>query len=723
MAVRASAEVMHSFLQGETVPKGNIASSRAIRLRSSGLLAVWFWVLPGQAGGQSSQPSSQQSSQQASPTLPASQTSPASVRGDLTTVSLEDLMNIEVTSVSKKEQKLSRTAAAVFVITQEDIQRSGATNIPDLLRMVPGLQVAQINGDNWAITARGFDGQYSNKLLVLIDGRTAYSPILSGVYWNAEDVPLHTIERIEVIRGPGAAVWGANAVNGVINITTFKAGSTQGGLLSAGVGSYEQGFGSLRYGGTIGNETAYRVVAGGFNRGPLTSLDGQNGEDDWDSFHGGFRVDAQASPKDSLTLEGDAYQASAGELVSSIVSIAPPTNGVLQLRDHFSGWDVVSRWNHKVSENSETSLQIYFDRDSRGDGTYATGLNTFDIDFQDHVGCGSRQDFVWGAGYRRTSDAIGETLRIEFNPAKLSQQLFSSFVQDEIVIKPDRLYLTLGTKLEHNEYTGLGWQPTVRIAWTVNERNMFWAAISRALRTPTQTDRSIRVNYLALPGPDGLPLLVSAFGNPDQQNEREDAYEAGYRTELGKRFSFDGTAFFNKYNGLTSEEPGAPFLEADPPPLHLVVPIVFGNLLYGETHGVELSMNWKVTSRWTLSPGYTFLTMHLHQEARSEDSTTIPGTQGQFPSQQAQLRSHVDLRSEWQWNTSAYFVGALPAVGVPSYTRLDSNVKWQPWERVSLSLVGQNLLRDHHLEYLGPDQTEQSSLIKRSVYVKVVWSF
>jgi CheY-like chemotaxis protein len=208
---------------------------------------------------------------------------------------------------------------------------------------------------------------------------------------------------------------------------------------------------------------------------------------------------------------------------------------------------LVSRWNHKVSENSETSLQIYFDRDSRGDGTYATGLNTFDIDFQDHVGWGSRQDFVWGADYRRTSDAIGETLRIEFNPAKLSQELFSSFVQDEIAIKPDRLYLTLGTKLEHNDYTGLGWQPTARIAWTANERNMFWAAISRALRTPTQTDRSIRVNYLALPGPDGLPLLVSAFGNPHQQNEREDAYEAGYRTELGKWLSDSSTT--RKYGG------------------------------------------------------------------------------------------------------------------------------------------------------------------------------
>jgi iron complex outermembrane recepter protein len=642
---------------------------------------------------------------------------------DLTKVNIEDLMNIEVTSVSKKEQKLSRTAAAVFVITQEDIRRSGATNIPDLLRMVPGLQVAQINGSTWAITARGFNGQYSNKLLVLVDGRTVYSPIFSGTFWDSQTLLLGNIDRIEVIRGPGATVWGANAVNGVINITTKKAADTQGGLVTTGGGTSEQGFATARYGGTIGNETSYRVAGGGFNFGHNLNSSGQSGEDDWRTLQGGFRVDANASPKDSLTIEGDVYRGDAGELVNTIVSISPPVNGILNLRNVFSGWDVVSRWNHAASPHSETSLEINFDHSDRGDTTYGTGLNTFGIDFEHHVGWGKRQDFVWGLGYYLTSDELATTLRIAFTPPVQTRQLFSSFVQDEIAIQPDRLYLTVGAKLEHNDFTGFGLEPSARIAWVANERNMFWAAVSRALRTPSQSDRDIRFNNSVFPGPNNLPILVSIFGSPTRQDERLNAFEAGYRTEITKRISLDATAFYNDYDNLVSVEPGTPFLETEPPPLHLVVPNVLSNLSNGETHGVELSGNWKVAKHWTLSPGYSFLAIHLHRDATGQDLATVTGTQGGSPSQQAQLRSHLELGNHWQWNASAYFVGRLPAAAVPSYTRLDTNVIWQPSKRFSISLVGQNLLSDHQLEYIGPDQTEQSSLIKRSAYAKIMWQF
>ncbi|MGB8477157.1 MAG: TonB-dependent receptor [Candidatus Acidiferrum sp.] len=653
----------------------------------------------------------------------AASKTPSAPQGDLTKVSIEDLMNMAVTSASKKEQKLSRVAAAIFVITQEDIRRSGATNIPDLLRMVPGLQVAQINGDTWAITARGFDGQYSNKLLVLVDGRTVYSPIFSGVYWDAQTVPLEDIDRIEVIRGPGATVWGANAVNGVINITTKKASDTQGGMLTGGGGTYEQGFGTARFGGKIGGATAYRITGSGFNRGQYASPTGQKGGDDWNSYRGGFRADTKISAKDTVTLEGDVYSGNAGEMADTILSIAPPVNGIMPLRDRFSGWDIVSRWDHTASAHSNTSLQVYFDRSNRGDTTYGTGLDTFDIDFQHHIGWGTRQDFVWGLGYRWLSDEITTTPRIMFQPPDQTQQLFSAFVQDEITILPNRLYATLGAKLEHNDFTGYGLQPSARIAWLANDRNMFWASMSHALRTPSQSDRGIRINEFAFPGPSGLPLLVSIFGSPERQNEVMNAFEAGYRTELGKRISFDWTAFFNDYPVLTSVEPGAPFLEGDPPPLHLVAPSILGNLLHGETHGTEVSANLKLSSHWTLSSSYSFLTMHLHRDPSGQDFTTIAGAQGQFPSHQAQLSSHVDLPGHWQWNTSCYFVGRLPAVGVPSYTRLDSNLMWQPLERFSISVAGQNLLRDHHLEYLGPDHTEESSLIKRSAYIKFTWRF
>jgi len=648
-----------------------------------------------------------------------SQSSPA----DLAQVSIENLMDMEVTSASKKEQKLSRVASAIFVITQEDIRRSGATNIPDVLRIVPGLQVAQINGSTWAITTRGFDGQYSNKLLVLLDGRTVYSPIFSGIFWDAQNPPLENIERIEVIRGPGATVWGANAVNGVINIITKKAADTQGGLVTGGGGTSNQAFGTARYGGKIGSAGAYRVFGGGSSHGHLLNLAGQGGGDDWDQVQGGFRADVAASQKDSLTLEGDVNRGNAGEMANTIVSMSPPANAIVNLRSRFSGWDVVSRWNHAASPESGTSLQINFDHSDRGDTTYGTGLSTFGIDFQQHVGWGARQDFVWGLGYRLTTDELATTPRIVFNPVKQTRQFFSSFFQDEIAIQPNRLYLTLGGKLEHNDYTGFGLQPSVRFAWNVNDRTMIWAAVSRALRTPSQSDRGIRVNYSVVPGPNSLPVLISIFGSPTHQDESLKAFEAGYRTEITKRISFDVTAFYNDYDNLVSVEPALPFLETDPPPLHLVAPSVLRNLLFGETHGLELSSNWKVTGRWALSSEYSFLTMHLHRTAASQDSTTVVGTQGGFPNHQAQFRSRVELTNRWQWNLSGYFVGRLAAPAVPSYTRLDTNLIWQPLERFSISLVGQNLLKDHHLEFVGPDQTEQSSLIKRGAYAKLTWQF
>lgn len=641
---------------------------------------------------------------------------------DLAQLKLEDLMNIEVTSVSKKEQKMSKTAAAVFVITSEQIAQSGADNLPDLLRMVPGVEVAQINSSKWAISIRGFNGQYSNKLLVLVDGRTVYTPMLSGVFWDALAVVLSDIDRIEVIRGPGATVWGANAVNGVINIITKKASDTQGGLLTAGAGTYEHGFGAARYGGKVGEATSYRVFADGFNRNHFPGPFGQNGADDWNLVHGGFRLDTKASAKDSVTIEGSGESGNAGEITSSILSISPPVNGLVALRDRFSGWDVLSRWNHVLSPNSETSLQVYFDRSTRGDLTYGFGINTFDVDFQHHVGWGSRQDFVWGLGYRRSSDNTITTPRISFTPESRTTQLFSSFIQDEITIRPERLFLSLGTKLEHNDYTGFGLEPSARLAWTPSDRNTLWAAVSRAQRTPARSDIGIGVNLEALPGPNNLPIVVGYAGNPHERAEQETAIEVGYRAKPSNQVSLDSTVFFNHYSDLVSVEPGTPQFESNPTP-HLAYLSRFANLAAGETHGLEMFVDWKVTRRWTLSPGYSFLTMHIHREPASQDLIGGPQTEGSSPNHQAQLRSQLSVGRHWQWNTSAYFVAALPVLAVPSYTRLDSNLNWQVGERFSIGLVGQNLLRDRHLEYAGASSSVQSDFIKRSAYVKVSWAF
>jgi iron complex outermembrane recepter protein len=640
---------------------------------------------------------------------------------DLTERSIEDLMNIEVTSVSKKEEKLARTAAAIFVITAEDIRRSGANSIPALLRMVPGLDVAQINASTWAISSRGFNDQIANKLLVLIDGRTVYSPLFNGVYWDVQEVPLEDIERIEVIRGPGAAIWGANAVSGVVNIISKKASDTQGLLITGGGGTHDEAFGTAQYGGKLGPTTNYRADSTNFNGNHLANLSGQNGEDSWDVIRGGFRADSKFGTKNSLTVQGDGYSGSEGEIVTAVTSLMLPQPQTSNLRMDIGGWDLLARWDRTVSTTSQTTLQVYFDRTSRGDVTYGEGRSTFDIDFHDHIAWGNRQDFVWGLGFRDTSDNIRGSFRLMFNPSAETQLLFSSFVQDEIAMVPRKLYLTLGARLEHNHFTGFDVQPSASIAWLANDRNTFWASLSKAVGTPSR-EIDVRFNNAVFPGPGGVPVLESVFGM-EQKNEDVLATELGYRAQISDQLSLDLTGFYDSYSNIISNDVGATYVEFNPAPVHLVLPIFLGNQLYGEGHGAEIALNWKPASRWSLSPGFSYLQLHIHKTALSTDISSIATVEGSSPREQAQLRSHVELASRWGWDTSVYFVGRLPALQIPSYTRLDTSLTWRARDGLSFSLVGQNLLQDHHVEFNGPDQTVQSSLVKRSAYAKIVWHF
>jgi iron complex outermembrane receptor protein len=641
---------------------------------------------------------------------------------DFTQKSLEDLMNVKVTSVSKKEQTTSQVAAAVFVISREDIDNSNALNIPDLLRMVPGLEVAQIDASKWAISARGFNGQYSNKLLVLVDGRTAYSPIFAGVFWDSLNIPLASIERIEVIRGPGAAVWGSNAVNGVIDIITLSAEDTQGGYISAGEGTASTGPEVVRYGGKVRHLGAYRLSVEGYHYGALPTFAGLDGQDDVSLVHGRFRVDSTLSARDSLTTEGEGYGGDAGEIAFFPVSLEPAQNATAVLRDRYSGWNALSKWKRTISPGSETSLQVYFDRTTRDDSTYRIGQNVFDMDFQHHVVLGQKQDIVWGLGYRLSSQDIDSTLRISASPESRRTQLFSLFAQDEIAIRPDRVHLSLGARVEHNDFTGFDVQPSVRMVWNPDSKNSFWGAVSGAVRTPARSDTDFRVNFEALPGPGNMPILVSLFGNPSQKNEALTAFEAGYRTTLTSRISMDSTVFYDRYHDLSSVEPGAMRLETNPAPMHMLIPESFGNSLFGETHGIETFANWKIARFWTVSPGYAFFAIHLHEFAGSQDGS-IPGTQGGTPDHQAQLRSIVSLPWNLRWNASAYFVNRLPAQSIPSYTRLDSGLTWRIGEGIHLNLAGQNLLKDLHPEYSGPNSTVQPGLMRRAAYAKITWSF
>lgn len=658
-------------------------------------------------------------------TAPSNQPEPAQRANtqDLSQISLEDLMDIKVTSVTKTEQKMSQVAAAVYVITQEDIARSGATNIPDLLRMVPGMDVAQINANTWAISARGFNAQFTNKLLVLIDGRAVYTPLLGGVNWDVQDVPLEDIDRIEVIRGPGATVWGANAVNGVVNIVTKEAAATKGGLVAAGGGTEAQGLGLAQYGGTLHGSTDYRIYTKYSNQGSFPEFGGPDADGRWHLLHGGFRSDSRLSPKDSLTLEGDVYSGSETATIIHIFSIDPPVVGNLDVTTGLSGGDLVARWNHDFSSRSGTSFQFYYDNYERNGPESLENLQIVDFDFTHHFRWGERQEIVWGASYRHFWDDDAGTIDQSFSPPDASRELFTFFGQDTVALKPDRLLLTFGSKVENSYFTSYGLEPSVRLAWMPSTWTTFWSAVSRAERSPSRRDRQLVAPLAVFPDPNGssTPVEVILFGNPNFISEHVLAYEAGFRTQPNARLSFDVSAYFNKYDHLTSLEPAPEFLQPSPAPARFVMPIMFGNLLYGSTEGGEVSANWKLTDRWTITPGYAFLEMHLHAKPSSQDTSSVAEYQGSSPQHQAQLRSHVELPHNLSWDASAYFVSALPVQGVASYTRLDTQLRWKFGERAEFAVVGQNLLKDRQLESNDQLTLVNPSLIKRSAYAKLTW--
>jgi iron complex outermembrane receptor protein len=641
---------------------------------------------------------------------------------DLTDRSLEDLMNIEVTSVSKKEQKLSHTASAIFVITAEDIRRSGATKIPDLLRMVPGMDVAQLNANTWAISARGLNGRFSNELMVMLDGRPVYSPTFGGVFWDVLDLPLENIERIEVIRGPGGSIWGANAVNGVVNIITKKAGETRGAMVVAGAGNEEPGFGTTQYGGALGRNTDYRVYSKYLNDGNLPSPTGNTGEDGWHVLRGGFRLDSAVTSRDTVTVQGDLYTGEEGNAALFLPSVTSPALVNVNQQVDLSGGFLQSVWNHEYSGGSDSSLQISYDRYTRNDVLNETRY-TLDVDFQHHFAWGERQDFVWGLGYRYSGSKTNGGFSVSLDPANLDTQLSNSFIQDEITIVPDRLYLTVGAKLEHNYYTGFDFLPTIRAAWTPDQSHMFWAAVSRATRIPASTDTAIRVSAAPFTGPGGIPGIIQITGNPAFKDEGLLAYEAGYRTTIRRYLSLDFAAYYNGYDHQETSEPSAPFLENTPAPPHLVLPLIYENLMHGEAHGFEVFANWKLDGRWTLSPGYAFEQIHMHLDPTSHDTGSVADAQGSSPVHSAEIRSHLVLPRHLEWEVSGQFVDRLRSMAIPSYTRVDTQLIW-PWtERISFALVGQNLVKNVHQEFEDITNSSNPTLIKRSAYAKITARF
>lgn len=626
-------------------------------------------------------------------------------------------MNIQVTSVSKREQKLSRTAAAIFVITQEDIQRSGATNIPDLLRMVPGLDVAQINANNWAVSARGFNSRVASGLLVLIDGRSLYSPDFAGVFWQIQQLMLEDIERIEVIRGPGATLWGANAVCGVVNIITKKAQDTQGGLVSTRVGVQERGSVSVRYGASDRDRVNYRVYASYFNRGGFQNALGQEARDDWYGTFGGFRSDWRLSRRDSLTIEGDAYNDST-HMQTNLPVFAPPFTAMPLTTTTFHGGDVNSRWTRTYSPKSEISLRMYYDGFSRDDILIDAFINTFNVDFEQRLALGSRHDLVWGAGYRFTDDSTAVGQAISLNPRAFQTHLPWVFVQDEVALIRGHVWFTPGINFENAPFTGYNVQPSGRILWSISPSHSLWTSAALVDRTAQRFERSLHDITAVFPALDGSLASVDLFGSPSAGDQDTLDFQIGYRAQITNTFTTDLATFYDHYSDLQTTEPGASFFSSTPVP-HTVFPLYYANGMHGKGYGSEISISWKPVQPWKLSTGYSFLRLFFQLNPGSQSPNSLL-TAGDNPQHQFQIRSQLNLPHQAEFDTYIYHTGQLADQFVPANTRLDVRLGWHPREMVDISLTGQNLLDQRHLEFLN-NTGIVSTYNPRRVFAEVIW--
>jgi len=633
---------------------------------------------------------------------------------------VEDLLNVEVTSVAKKAQSLNDAPSAAFVISNDDIKRSGATNIPDALRLAPGLDVAKIDSNKWAVSSRGFNGRFANKLLVLIDGRNTYTRSFSGVYWENQDVMMEDIDRIEVIRGPGAALWGANAVNGVINIITKRSSETQGVLLNAGGGTEEQGFGSLRYGTKFGENTTARAYVKGNNRGQNTLLTGDKADDNWNKVQGGFRVDSQLNLQDALTVQGDIYQTNTHQF-STYPQLTPPFFLVEKDKNTAYGGNFLGRLQHTFSTTSDYSLQAYYDTYTRRDIPLYESRDTLDVDFQHRFGLLDWHEIIWGLNYRYGHDKlVGNTLsngQAVYNiiPSSVNDQLFSAFIQDEMTLIDNTLWLTIGSRFEHNDYSGFEGQPSARIMWAPHNQHRLWASVSRAVRTPSRGDRDAS----ALVGVDprtSPPVAIKIQGNTNFRSEEVIAYEAGYRTTFSKSVSLDITGFYNDYRDLRHPDAGTPSFNG----AFVTLPLDFANDAQGKTYGIEIATVWQMLDWWRWDTNYSWLHTQFNEVGA--------GTSAVSPQQRVSLRGALSPREDIDLDFWFRYVDTNTAVGsrgeqdIKAYVSLDLRAAYRPYKDLELSLVGQNLIAQKHLEYVNEIQTLPTA-IDRGLYGKISWSF
>ena len=635
---------------------------------------------------------------------------------DLMQMSLQDLTQIQVTSVSKRAEKANEVAAAISVITAEDIRRSGANTVPEVLRGIPGLQVSRINAGWWAISARGNANQFGNKLLVLLDGRSLYNPMFSGVVWEEQGTPLEDIERIEVIRGPGSTLWGSNAVNGVINIITKNSKDTQGDMIAAGIGNFESTNAYGRHGGKIGDDATYRTYANHFVQDNSESASGAAAFDGWDMTRAGLRVDGKLDNEANYTVSSDVYKGSRDIPFTRVPDISIDRVKVALDEHQMYGGDVITKYSRKLADDSNVDLQVYYDFVGRDGDEFGQKIQTLDFDAQHTFDINKRNQFIWGGGYRVVYAEMDPSLLIRYPYGNTElTQLVSAFAQDKIELVPNKLFLTLGSKFEYNTYTNFEVQPNARLAWLPTPNQTVWTAVTKAVRTPSIDERNMSQIVGATPAG-----YVQIQANPNIQSEELIAYEVGYRNQPLTNVSFDATAFINQYHNLRTIEPGGT------PGGDVVISLIPENLGERTTTGFELAANWDVEKNWSLSGTYSYLNMDFKHESGSLD-TIAASEDGKSPTNMYSIKSHYIFNSEWEMDNSAYYYGAITGSSgdpnnVKAFTRMDAKLTYKPMEGVETALIGQNLLYAQHQEF-GSSIYSQPYEIPRSVYAKITLRF
>jgi iron complex outermembrane receptor protein len=630
-------------------------------------------------------------------------------------LSIEELGQLQVTSVSRRSESLNQAAASIYVITAEDIRRSGVTSIPEALRLAPGVEVARNGASEWTISIRGFSSDLSNKLLVLIDGRSVYSPLFAGVFWDAQDVLMADVERIEVISGPGGTIWGANAVNGVINIITHSADDTAGGLVDVSGGDEEQAA-AFRYGWDISESIDARAFVKTFERDSTERVTGEDAFDDWEMAHAGFALNWRPTADDRINVRANAYDGEEHALVRGDFTLGtlPQMDipGVVDL----SGHNVVARWRRDLAQDANWRLQFYFDHTDRQiPGSFNEARDTYDLEFQHDLENIGRHDLIWGAGLRSSSDDIGNTTFATFVPASRSDQTFSAFLQDRIEIRDERLFVTLGSKFEENDYTGSEFQPSASVTWLPGGGQTVWGSVAHAVRIPARLNTDLRlIAPLSLPTVP-LPIFFTVSGNPNYKSEDLMAFEAGYRVQVGENLSFDAALFNNEYDHLQTQEGMPPIVVPGPSP-YLLFQLMLQNQLEADSRGGSLAVNWQPLTWLRLQMHYARLNLDLQVKPGSVDANAV-NVAGNSPENQIGVHAFLELPNDFSLYAGTRYVDDLPNQGVPSYTSLDLSLGWEPTERLRVSFTVNNANDERRLEF------GEGRYIERRSLLKAVWEF